>query len=123
MTKHISVVIHGPVQATPDRGMETGITEKAITSIREHLPGAHIILSTWPGQPTESLDIDELVISDDPGANIIAYDFDGTPLTENNNRQIVAVAAGLRKVKTPYAIKLRSDNYLLHSGFIGWQKA
>jgi hypothetical protein len=121
--KNISVIIHGPVHTSASRNMEAGIIEKSIASVREHLPGARIILSTWPDQFTDALDIDELVISEDPGANIIAYDFDGSPLKENNNRQIVAVSAGLKQVKTPYAIKLRSDNYLLHSGFIGWQKA
>jgi hypothetical protein len=103
--------------------MPLGITQLSIQSVREYLPGAKVILSTWGGENVDSLDIDELVISEDPGANIIAYDFDGSPLKENNNRQIVAVTAGLKQVKTRYAIKLRSDNYLLHSGFIGWQKA
>ena len=120
---NITVVLHGPVQANPDRPMEPGITEKALLSIRKHLPGAHILLSTWEGQPTDGLDIDELVLNQDPGQNIIAYDFDGSALKENNNRQIVAIREGLKRVKTKYAIKLRSDNFLLHSGFIGWQQA
>ncbi|QDO81994.1 hypothetical protein FM037_00605 [Shewanella psychropiezotolerans] len=47
---NITVVLHGPVQANPDRPMEPGITEKALLSIRKHLPGAHILLSTWEGQ-------------------------------------------------------------------------
>ena len=126
MTKiidRITVVLHGPVQANPDRSMEAGVTQKAIQSIRNNLPDAHIILSTWEGQPVEGLDIDELVLNKDPGPNIIGYDFDGRALKENNNRQIVAVREGLKRVATKYAIKLRSDNFLLHSGFIGWQKA
>lgn len=120
---NITVVLHGPVQANPDRPMEQGITEKVLQSIRNHLPGSHILLSTWEGQPTDGLDIDELVLNQDPGQNIIGYDFDGSALKENNNRQIVAVRNGLKQVKTKYAIKLRTDNFLLHSGFIGWQQA
>jgi hypothetical protein len=121
--EHISVVIHGPISSTPERNMPFGITQLSIQSVREHLPGAKVILSTWEGGDVDSLDIDEVVMSEDPGANIVAYSYDEQALTENNNRQIVAVREGLKTVTTPYAVKLRTDSYLLHSGFVGLQKA
>lgn len=119
----ISVVIHGPVNSTASRHMPEGITKKAINSVRECLPGAKIIISTWEGQFTNDLDYDHLVFNSDPGPNVIAYDTDGMNHKHNDNRQIVAIREGLKQVKTRYAIKLRSDNYLLHSGFVGLQQA
>ena len=115
--KHITVVIQGPVIASNDRAMDEGITQKAISSIRDHLPGSTIILSTWYGQPIEGLDIDELVLNDDPGGNIIEYNTSGKPVFVNENRQIVSTKNGLHKVTTEYAIKLRSDNFLSSDNF------
>lgn len=118
----ISVVIHGPVNSLPNRSMPEGITKKTIDSVRTHLPGAKVILSTWEGQDTSNLFVDELVLNQDPGSNTVAF-VNSKPLSMNYNRQIVATKQGLKKVSTPYAIKLRSDNYITHSGFVGFQKA
>ncbi|WP_144823842.1 WavE lipopolysaccharide synthesis family protein [Marinobacter piscensis] len=119
--KDISVVVQGPVQSLKGREQEEGITQKCLSSIRTFLPGAHIILSTWPDQQLAGLDYDELVISEDPGPNIRNFYSDGQPQYYNNNRQIVSTLAGLRQVSTPYAIKLRSDNYLTGNGFVELQ--
>jgi hypothetical protein len=113
----ITVVVQGPVVASPDRRMDEGITEKCLASIREHLPGAKILLSTWVGQPVEGLDVDELLLNEDPGSNVTEYGVDGKPDASNNNRQIVSSRNGLARVKTPYAMKLRSDNYLTGAQF------
>ena len=115
--KNITVVIQGPVVSSNDRAMDEGITQKAISSIRHNLPGSTIILSTWHGQPIEGLDIDELVLNDDPGGNIIEYNTSGKPVFVNENRQIVSTKNGLHKVTTEYAIKLRSDNFLSSDNF------
>lgn len=118
----ISVVVQGPVQALADRPMDEGITARALKSIRQHLPGATIILSTWEGQPVEGLDYDELVLSADPGPNINRYRRDGTPDRVNNNRQIVSTLNGLKRVTTRYAMKLRSDNFLVGDQFKALQQ-
>ncbi len=118
----ITVVVQGPVQTFQDRPQEANITQKCMASIREHLPGAHIILSTWPDQDLTGLDYDEIVISDDPGVNVRNYTISGEPQKYNNNRQIVSSREGLKKVKTPYAIKIRSDNYLTGNDFVELQK-
>ena len=48
--KDISVVIQGAVSTN---------TKKTIDSIREYLPGAIVILSTWAGSNTEGLGYDQ----------------------------------------------------------------
>lgn len=113
----ITVVVQGPVQSLPERRQDEGITVRCLGSVRTHLAGAHIILSTWNNQDLNGLDYDELVINADPGANICGYDRRGEPRRENTNRQIVSTAGGLHRVKTRYALKLRADNYLTGSGF------
>jgi len=120
--KEITVVVQGPVQTFQDREQEPGITRKCLESVRKHLPGSTVILSTWPNQDLEGLDYDELVISEDPGANIRYFKRDGTPQRFNNNRQIVSSREGLKRVSTRYAVKLRSDNFLTGSQFVDLQK-
>lgn len=121
MFEDITVVVQGPVQTFQDRPQEPGITRKCLESVRAFLPGANVILSTWPGQDLEGLDYDELVISEDPGPNIRNFRTDGSPQYYNNNRQIVSTLAGLKHVKTPYAVKLRSDNFLTSNQFVELQ--
>lgn len=120
--ENITVVVQGPVQTLKGRTQEAGITHKCLSSVRQHLPGAIIILSTWPEQQLSGLDYDQLVISEDPGSNIRSFHSDGRPQHYNNNRQIVSTLAGLKQVKTPYAIKLRSDNYLIGNQFVRMQQ-
>lgn len=120
--KDITVVVQGPVQTFKDRQQEEGITVKCLASIREYLPGATIILSTWHNQNIQGLDYDQLVLCDDPGQNIRQYKLDGTPRYYNNNRQIVSSCEGLKRVTTKYAMKLRSDNYLTSNDFVMLQK-
>jgi hypothetical protein len=118
----ISVVVQGPVQSRPDRPQDEGITRHCLRSVRQFLPGARLILSTWPGQDLDGLDFDDLVINEDPGRNIVGYDRGGAPRYENTNRQIVSTAGGLRRVQTRYAMKLRADNFLTGDGFKALQQ-
>uniref|UniRef100_UPI004047EB93 WavE lipopolysaccharide synthesis family protein n=1 Tax=Roseivirga sp. TaxID=1964215 RepID=UPI004047EB93 len=120
--KDITVVVQGPIQTFQDRPQEDGITRKCLESVRQHLPGSKIILSTWPDQDLAGLDFDELVISTDPGPNIRYYNKDGSPKYFNNNRQIASSKAGLKKVTTRYAVKLRSDNFLTGNHFVNLQE-
>lgn len=118
----ISVVVQGPVQSLRDRPQDEGITRRCLGSVRQFVPGARVILSTWPGQDLDGLDFDELVINEDPGRNVVGYDRSGAPRYENTNRQIVSTAGGLRRVQTPYAMKLRADNFLTGDGFKALQQ-
>ena len=108
----ISVVVQGPVQNYKGRKHhEDGITVRCLNSIRQYLPGVTIILSTWDNQDLTSLDYDHLVISPDPGPNPDSF------CPTNYNRQILSTKAGLTQVTTRYAMKLRSDNYLIGDEF------
>ena len=114
---HISVVVQGPVQNTQDRTHhEEGITKRCLLSIRQWLPGARIILSTWANQDLSELEYDELVISDDPGQNQDGF------CPANYYRQVVSTKSGLARVTTPYALKLRSDNFLIGNEFVALQQ-
>ena len=108
--KDITVVVQGPI----DRQK----TERCLKSVREALPGAKIILSTWEGSDIEGLDFDEVILSADPGGfpaqNI------KNPVICNVNRQIVSTRNGINAVDTPYAAKLRTDFCIEHSGFLDW---
>jgi len=117
----ITVVVQGPVQGLVDRTQEEGITKKCLNSVRKHLPGAKIILSTWHNQDLNDLDYDQLVLCEDPGVNIRQYKTNGSPKPYNNNRQIISTVEGLKQVNTKYAIKLRSDNYLTSNEFVSLQ--
>ncbi len=124
--RDITVVVQGPVQALPDREMEEGITARCLGSVRRHLPGAKIVLSTWPGQSLDGLDYDELRIGEDPGPTIIEeHRSDGRPEANNINlnRQLVSTREGLKRATTRYAMKLRSDNFLIGDAFKHLQQA
>lgn len=82
-------------------------TPLALASVREFLPGAKMVLSTWNGTELPDMPDVELVFSEDPGPNIRA----------NLNRQLVSTLSGLRAVKTKYALKMRTDFELSGSNF------
>lgn len=115
---HISVVIQGPVSCYQGREQNGGITQKCIESIRKYLPGSIVILSTWKGQDCDGLDPDILLLNEDPGGNIVAYNKDGEAQYLNYNRQIISTLSGLKRVKTPYVVKIRSDNFLTNNSFV-----
>lgn len=109
----ISVVVQGPVIRTGGAGNPAGGTVSTLQSVRHHLPGARLILSTWKDADLKGLDFDELVQPEDPGGVL-----EKQGIRYNMNRQIVGVMAGLQRVTTRYAAKLRTDCELTGSGFI-----
>lgn len=108
-TKDISVVVQGAVDKVN--------TPRCLSSIRKHLPGSEIILSTWEGTDTAGLDYDILVTSEDPG--IPCYNFlCGRTIPVNQNRQLLTTQKGFEKCRTKYAIKFRTDFYLSNANFL-----
>lgn len=105
----ITVVVQGPV--------EDIYTRLVIESIRRYLPGAAIILSTWRDENTSGLDIDSLVINEDPGAPAFVKR-NGAKHSDNRNRLLVSTQGGLEKVRTKYVLKLRSDCILAGDGIV-----
>ena len=99
----ITVVIQGPVIENE--------TQHSISSIKQFLPGAKIILSTWKDSKFDGLDVDELILNSDPESYPCGILPNGQKKLYNLNRQLVSTQNGLKKVKTKYVLKLRSDLY------------
>ena len=107
-SKDISVVVQGPVREG---------TEKCLESIRQYLPGAEIILSTWVGSRIDGLDYDVLVLNDDPGA-VLVEKTPGRTVYNNMNRQLLSTQSGLKKASRRYVLKFRSELILTHHAFL-----
>lgn len=120
-SKDITVVVQGPVFGGPQDPPERRLTARVLESIRRHLPGSPVILSTWRGQNTTDLDLDpsQIIYNIDPGGFPTHAPRPGQPAQLNNvNRQIVSTHEGLKRVQTPFALKLRPDLELQHAGFL-----
>lgn len=101
----VSVVVQGPVMGKRDDPPALRLTAACLESVRKHLPGAEVILSTWRGTDTAGLDCDQVVLSDDPGPLTYAA---GTQHA-NLNRMIVSTRNGLAVAGRRYALKTRTD--------------
>lgn len=108
-SKDISVVVQGTINKEE--------TPKCLKSIREYLPDAEIIISTWEGEDLTLLDFDRVVFSDDPGAPILC-EHNRRKIYNNMNRQLLSTQAGLREANRKYTLKLRSDLIIANTGFI-----
>lgn len=114
----ISVVIQGPVFTKTTPLAPQGITRQVLKALRQHLPHATLILSTWKDQPVEGLDADIILQLDDPGTtNFYKPNAKAENLYNNGNRLIFSTQAGLTQIKTPYTLKIRSDLLLFHPLF------
>ncbi|VTU00947.1 WavE lipopolysaccharide synthesis OS=Flavobacterium johnsoniae (strain ATCC 17061 / DSM 2064 / UW101) GN=Fjoh_0346 PE=4 SV=1: WavE [Gemmataceae bacterium] len=90
------------------------VTASVLDSVRQHLPGSEVILSTWKGSDCTGLAPDVIAENDDPGPI-------PTPGKTNNvNRQIVSTRRGLALATRRYAMKLRSDTPLVGSQALEW---
>lgn len=94
-SKDISVIIQGAI---------TKETDACLRSIRECLPLAEIILSTWEKSNTTNLDYDVLLLNEDPGFFYVSEN-----KLNNVNRQIVSTLNGIKVSKNKYVLKLRTD--------------
>jgi hypothetical protein len=113
----ITVVFQGAVAA---HASESGPTLlECVRHTRRALPNARYVLSTWEGSELpRGLPVDEVVYSKDPGA-LPSIKF-RVQQPNNINRQITSTSAGLATVRTTYAVKLRSDTFLRHAGFLDY---
>lgn len=113
-TKDISVVVQGPICEN--------WTRDCLVSIRKYLPESTIILSTWEGSNVDGLDYDKLVLNKDPGAFPSFIEGSENNRPNNINRQILSTKNGLKKVKTKYAMKMRTDFVLCGNNFLKYFK-
>lgn len=107
----LTVVMQGPIVPA---------TKKCLKSVRKYLPDSKIILSTWEGGGASDLEYDEIIYNKDPG--ISGYRNIKNRTGDNTNRQIVSSLNGLKQVKTKYALKFRTDFYLVGKGFLKYFK-
>ncbi|WP_439625415.1 WavE lipopolysaccharide synthesis family protein [Gemmata sp.] len=108
LPSEISVVVQGPV--------DRALTPRCLASVRKHLPGAEVVLSTWKGTDLAGLDYDRAVENDDPGAVVCTRS--EPKVYFNVNRQIVSTVNGLRAATRPYAVKVRADMEFTGTGFL-----
>jgi hypothetical protein len=108
--RDITVVMQGDLRPS---------TGRAIHSVRQFLPGARLILSTFDREAPQRYAefVDEVVLSKDPGSLPPSVKANHAQ-TNNTNRQLVSSQAGLVRVTTPYALKMRTDCILHGIGFI-----
>ncbi|MCY1740371.1 WavE lipopolysaccharide synthesis family protein [Ensifer sp. SL37] len=112
--EHLSVIVQGPVSDFESPLTGRPMTESLCRSVRNYLPRAEIVVSTWEGADTEKLDYDTLVTSEDPGPQGVRPGF----IPNNINRQIVSTKRGLQAAGRKYAVKIRSDMELLGGEFL-----
>lgn len=120
--REIDVVIQGAIAGNPGDPARLQLTARCLESLRAHLPGARLILSTWEGSDVTGLDFDELVLSKDPGG-LVGVGKSGREMIFNLNRQLVSTQAGLAAAERPYAFKFRTDITLENANFLTyWER-
>lgn len=107
--KEISVVVQGNI--------EERYIYKCIASIRQVMPNAELILSTWKSDrdKTNNLKCDLFVFSDDPGGELLNKKENKL---NNINRELVSTMAGIRKATRKYILKIRSNMTVLNLLFL-----
>lgn len=114
-TSDLTLVFQGAFKPYITREHDAFVRNIRLT--RQALPGAQVILSTWEGADVPPrLGVDAVVFSPDPGP-MAALKLDDDK-ANNANRQLASTRAGLAAVRTPYAVKLRTDCFLEHAGFL-----
>lgn len=101
--KHVTFVVQGPIKILKNRNL----TKELLFSIRKYFPNSYIILSTDVGSHLEGLSFDQVVFSRPPIPALVEND--KTKHLMSANFQICSSKAGLRRVESKYAVKLRSD--------------
>ena len=115
-SSQISVLVQGPINGSNRYSSPQGVTHDCLKAIRQHLPQAEIVLSTWKGANVEGLVYDKVLLNDDPGA----VRFCSSSMTNSNNRIIVSTKNGLEACSNKYCLKLRSDAVLQSSNFLDY---
>ncbi|MFM0640355.1 WavE lipopolysaccharide synthesis family protein [Paraburkholderia metrosideri] len=94
--------------------------ERNVARSRAVLPGVKIVVSTLDvgGGSLKRFDLDvDFIVSDDPGA-LPPYKKGKRAPVNNVNRQIATSRAGLARVKSRYAVKIRTDCELSSRAFV-----
>jgi hypothetical protein len=111
LEKEVTFIVQGPTCGKK----EEKFAQYSCESIRSFFPQSRIILSTWVGQNLQNIDYDKLVLSQDPGAEVV---IDSSQTLNNVNRQIVSTFAGISSSETKYSIKIRSDLIFINNNLL-----
>jgi len=106
----ISVIIQGPTLCDP--GNINSKFYKCVESIRQFLPDAEIIVSTWEGQACDPAIVEKVVFNEDPGAMTLL-----TGQISNYNRMVASTLSGLRNANRTYSLKFRADLTITGTSF------
>lgn len=107
--RDVAVVVQGAVSAT---------TAALLADLRRHLLGTRLILSTWEGTDVDAFDVDDVVLSRDPGAQRCDMFAGGRGPDINCNRMIRSTSAGLAVADRRHVVKLRTDCTIEHAGVL-----
>ncbi len=114
--KDLTILIQGPYFE-----IENFNSNENIKILREKFPGSKILVSTWVKENRFRVNSDEIIYNEDPG--VIQDEHTGAATNGSNIlRQITTVVNGLKKVKTKYCLKIRSDCYFDSNKIINIQK-
>lgn len=103
-SEEISVVVQGPLSS----GL--GGANAVVQSIRDCLPHAEIIISTWDSEDTSDLLIvDHLIVTEQPAPLVELF---GN--ANNVARQMISTLKGIQRSTRPYVLKIRADHILLN---------
>jgi lipopolysaccharide biosynthesis glycosyltransferase len=96
-------------------------TKESLKSVRKHFPSSRIILSTWDSEDISGLNgfYDELICNKAMSPLYMAH-VSWSPVVAPNSYDLqqVCVNSGLKKVKTKYAVRLRTDFILTGDKFL-----
>lgn len=115
----ITAVIQGTTLENKDVNPNKDFAYKCIESVKKYLPKAKIVLSTWENEKIKSdLEVEEIIFNKDPGFKPRGEDINSKQ--NNVNRQIVSTINGLKKAKTKYALKFRTDFLFYDNTFLDY---
>jgi len=111
----ISVVMQGPIVGKSTASESEQLTRRCVQSVRNYLPGAELILSTWNGSDISGIEFDVLVENEDPGP-VKTF----AEKSVNINRQIESTRMGVRSASRNYILKLRTDTELTSASMLDY---
>ena len=89
--------------------------QKNINRIKELLPDAEIIVSTWENANIDGIECDKLILNKEPEAE---YFIEGAEHKLNINRMLLSTKEGIKQSTRKYILKLRSDLRLDNINFL-----
>ena len=96
-------------------------SDRCIKSIKEYYPDSQIVLSTWKGENTEPVRglCNDILLMDEPKEYYEIYTKKSKLKKQNSvNLQQLSVSSGIKRVRTKYAVRIRSDYCLINDRMI-----